>query len=223
MKSTLLILGFLIPASMVFSQDSYLIQDPAAGKVLERVASKFKSLISMGADFEMTIEDRKENTKSSTTGSLLLKQDKYKLVNEGNTVFFNGTTMWTYVSETNEVTITEPKKNTDDFLSNPSLFFNQYKRDFKYRYLRTTTKNGITCHEIDLFPKNLNQPYSRIKVFINTTTDLPTVISSIGKDGVDYTITLKNTVVNREIADAAFTFDATKHKKVEVIDMRGVK
>ena len=82
--------------------------------------------------------------------------------------------------------------------------------------------NGTTCHEIDLFPKNLNQPYSRIKIFINKQSDLPETISSIGKDGVDYTVNLKNIILNREFPDATFIFDPAKHKKVEVVDMRGL-
>jgi outer membrane lipoprotein carrier protein len=223
MKHTSLFLALLIVSAHAFTQESNVIQDPAAGKVLERVSTKFKTLKSLGSDFDMVIEDRKENTKSSSTGSLLMKQNKYKLTSEGNTVYFNGTTMWTYVSATNEVTITEPQQNTDDFMSNPSLFFNQYKRDFKYRYLRSTTKNGVTCHEIDLFPKNLHQPYSRVKVFINAATDLPVAITSVGKDGVDYTVVLKNTIIDKDIPDTAFTFNPAQFKKVEVIDMRGVK
>ena len=74
-----------------------------------------------------------------------------------------------------------------------------------------------------MFPKNLNQPYSRIKVFIGVKSDLPEIISSIGKDGVDYTVYLKNLQLDQEINDAAFTFDPSKYKKVEVIDMRGIE
>jgi hypothetical protein len=68
----------------------------------------------------------------------------------------------------------------------------------------------------------MNQPYSRIKVFTGVKNDMPEIISSIGKDGVDYTVYLKNLILDREINDAAFTFDTAKIKKVEVIDMRGL-
>jgi outer membrane lipoprotein-sorting protein len=151
-----------------------------------------------------------------------MKQEKYKLISEGNTVFFNGTTMWAYVPEHNEVTITEPENNRTDFMSNPSAFFDDYKSEFKYRHVRETKRNGVSCHEIDLFPKNLDQPYSRIKVFVNTASDLPEAIISIGKDGIDYTVNLKNTLLNKDFPDASFAFDPSKHRKVEVVDMRGM-
>jgi outer membrane lipoprotein-sorting protein len=108
-------------------------------------------------------------------------------------------------------------------MSNPAVFFTLYNRDFKYRYVRETTRNGSGCHEIDLFPKNMNQPYSRIKVFIGIKSDLPEIISSIGKDGVDYTVYLRNMVLDREVTDAIFTFDPAKYRKVEVVDMRGTQ
>lgn len=208
--------------TVAFSQDLQVIQDPAAGQVLERVADNMKSLISIQTDFELVIHDRKEGTKNTSTGKLILKQNKYKLNSRESIIYFDGKTMWTFDAENNEVTITEPETTGGSFLNSPSTFFESYKTDFKYRYVAETQKNGIKCHEIDLFPKNLNQPVSRIKVFVNTKSDLPQTISSIGKDGVDYTVYLKNLVLDQNIPDSEFTFNPAKHKKVEVIDMRGL-
>jgi outer membrane lipoprotein-sorting protein len=221
-KPVILWIALLMSLSAAQSQRTQNAQDPAAGTVLERVAAKFATLKSLQSNFELIVSDRKENTKNTSAGSLLMKHNMYKLESEGNTVYFNGTTMWTYDVVNNEVTITEPKNETGNFLGNPSRFFTTYQQDFKYRYVGETTMNGLRCHEIDLFPKDLNQPYSRIKVFINTLSDLPVIITSIGKDGVDYTVSLKDLITDREITDATFTFDPAKHKKVEVVDMRGL-
>jgi|GEM_PF-92862 len=217
----IILVAMFLPAGLL-SQENQIIQDPAAGQILERVAAKTKSMKSMQSDFELVIEDRKEKTRNSSAGNLVIKQNKYKINSKESVVFFNGTTMWTFSPSHNEVTVTEPGVHTDDFMSNPADFFSFYKRDFKYRYVGETLVNGSNCHEIDLFPKNLNQPYSRIKVFVGVKTDLPEKISSIGKDGVDYTVNLKNLLLNQEIDDNVFTFDPTKYKKVEVVDMRGL-
>lgn len=138
-------------------------------------------------------------------------------------VYFDGKTMWTYLSASNEVTITEPDNEGNDFLSNPASIFSFYNRDFKYRYVRETTVNGIKYHEIDLFPKNLNQPYSRIILFVGQKAEMPEIITSVGKDGVDYSVYLRNFITDQEIPDANFIFDLSKNKKVDIIDMRGVK
>jgi outer membrane lipoprotein carrier protein len=223
MKRFLLLPGLLSLVLTGWSQENQITQDPAAREILDKVSAKTKSMKSIQADFELVIEDRKEKTKNTSTGNLVIKQNKYKINSEGSTIYYNGTTMWTYMSKNNEVTITEPDNKSGDFMSNPAVFFTSYNRDFKYRYVRETTVNGSRCHEIDLFPKNLDQPYSRIKIFIGVKSELPEIISSIGKDGVDYTIYLKNMALDSEIADATFTFDMAKYKKVEVVDMRGVR
>jgi len=207
----------------VFAQQGEINQDPAAGEILDRVAARFAQLKSVQADFELVIEDRKENSRNSSAGNLLLKQDKYRITAPGSMVCFDGKTMWTYMEEEQEVTIAEPGDSDEDFLSNPARIFTGFRQDFKYRYVRETTLKGTKYHEIDLFRMDLDQPYSRIKVFVSQNTDMPEIISSIGKDGVDYTVNLTNFQLDREISDATFTLDPQKNKKVEVIDMRGIK
>jgi len=198
-------------------------QDPAAKEILDRVAAKAKQLKSIQADFLVLVEDKKENTKNTSTGILLMKQDKYKITTRESIVYFNGKTMWTHAVDDQEVIITEPGNNEEDMMSNPANIFTLYNRDFKYRYIRESTHNGLKMDEIDLYPKNLDQPYSRIKLLVNRNNDMPGVITSFGKDGINYTITLTNFQPDREISDTQFSFDPAKNKKVEVVDMRGTK
>jgi outer membrane lipoprotein carrier protein len=218
----LALFGWLV-VFRTMAQVEQITQDPAAGEILDRVTARAKQTKSIQADFELVIEDRKENTKNKSAGNLLIKKDKYKITTSESVVYFNGKTMWTYMIGNKEVTISEPDENNEELLSNPAKIFESYNRDFKYRYVRETTLNGTKYHEIDLFPMNLNQPYSRIKIFVSQNNDMPEIISSIGKDGVDYTVILRNFQLDKEVSDLTFSFDPAKNKKVEVIDMRGVK
>jgi outer membrane lipoprotein carrier protein len=205
------------------AQQEPVTRDPAAKVILDRVAAKAKQMKSIQADFSILVEDRKENTKNTSTGNLLMKKDKYKVSTKGSVVYFNGKTMWTHTIDDHEVIVTEPGKNEEDFMSNPANIFTLYNKDFKYRYIRETTRNGLIFDEIDLYPMNLDQSYSRIKLLVNRNNDMPVVITSYGKDGVNYTITLTNFQPDREISDTLFTFDPAKNKKGEVEDMRGTK
>ena len=197
-------------------------QDPAAKEILDRVAAKTRQYKSLVVDFKLIIVDHKEDKKNTNSGNIIIKGDKYKVTSAGTTVYYDGKTMWTYVPEVSEVTITEPDNQDDNFLSNPAKVFSLYNRDFKYQYRGESTIDGIDMHEIDLFPKNLNQPYSRIKVFITKETEQLAIISSVGKNGIDYTVFLTNFLLNKDVDDILFTFDPAKHKKVDVIDMRGL-
>jgi outer membrane lipoprotein carrier protein len=205
------------------AQQETVTQDPAAKEILDRIAAKAKQMKSIQADFSILIEDKMENTQNTSTGNLLMKKEKYKISTKGSIVYFNGKTMWTHTIDENEVIITEPGNSEDDFMSNPANIFTLYNRDFKYRYIRETTRSGLKYDEIDLYPRNLDQPYSRIKLLVNRINDMPEVITSYGKDGVNYTITLTNFQPDREISDSLFIFDPAKNKKVEVVDMRGTK
>jgi outer membrane lipoprotein-sorting protein len=191
--------------------------------VLAQVKQKFQTIKSLQSDYELAVEDRKEKTRETLQGNLTMKQNKYKITSSQSVIWFNGTTLWSYSPTHHEVTISSPQPETEDFMSHPSTFFNSYTRDFKYRYVQLTSVNGMPCHEIDLFPKNLNQPYSRIKVLVNIRTKMPLRISSIGKDGVDYIVTFKTMTLDMELSDSLFTFDASKYRKVETIDMRGLE
>ena len=222
MKGILVVAGILMACTVIRAQEGQNTQDPAAGEILDRVAAKTNRMKSIQADFELIIEDRKEKTRNSAAGNILLKQDKYRVISGGSTILFDGKTMWSYVEENNEVTVTEPEMQEGDLLSNPYRILILYKSDFKYRYVQEITRSGRRYHEIDLFPKNLDQSYSRIKLYTSVKDDLPEIVTSVGKDGVDYTVNLKNFLLDREISDATFVFDPAKYKKVEIIDMRGL-
>jgi outer membrane lipoprotein-sorting protein len=197
-------------------------QDPDAKVILDRMAEKIKQYPCIQSDFSLVIFDHKENHKNTNQGSIIIKGDKYKITSGGTTVYFNGITMWTYAEDDHEVTITEPDNQDDDFLSNPARVFAFYNRDFKYLYRGETTIDSTVMDEIDLFPRNLDQPYSRIKVFVSRNTGQLAILAAVGKDGVDYSIFLKNMVTDKVFPDAVFTFEPSKHKKITVVDMRGL-
>ena len=195
-------------------------QDPEAKKILDQAAEKTKSFRTIQLSYKLTVDDRIEKTSSESEGKLRIKGDSYRLDAEESVVYFNGKTMWTYNEDINEVIITEPDMDDEDFLSNPAKILTWYNRDFKYRYVNQTNLDGLEMHEIDLFPNNLEQPYSRIKVYIAVDDLLLHLIKSIGKDGIDYSIRLYDYITDSELSDALFTFDPAKFRKVEIVDMR---
>ena len=195
-------------------------QDQAAREILDRVAEKSISYKSIQADYELIIEDHKEDLQTESTGRIIIKGNKYKLESAESTIYYDGKTMWTYTKENEEVVISEPDSLDENLLSNPAKIFNLYSSDFKYRYDGEIMVNNIKMHEIHLFPKNLDQPYSRIKLYIDVNKDLLSAIKIVGKDGIDYNISLGNYITDEDFNDSVFTFDGSRHKKAEIIDLR---
>jgi outer membrane lipoprotein-sorting protein len=215
MKKQLLILLLCSVSLKVFLQ-----QDPEAKKILDQAAEKTKSYQTIQVSYKLTVDDRKENTSSASEGKIRIKGDKYRLDAAESVVFFDGKTMWTYNEDVNEVIITEPNMEDEDFLSNPAKILTWYNRDFKYRYVSKANLDGNELYEIHLFPNNLNQPYSRIKVYIAVKDALLYLVRSIGKNGIDYSIQLHDYITNRDFDDALFTFDPARFRNVEIVDMR---
>jgi outer membrane lipoprotein carrier protein len=214
MKKLIAPILFLIGISL------YAQQDPEAKKILDRVSEKNKQYTTIQSDFELSIENRREDITTSNKGSIKIKGQKYYLESPGTKVYFDGNTLWTYMEDVKEVSISEPDKSSGDFLENPTMIFDFYTRDFKYRLVGEVKLDAGWMYEIDLFPIDLDQPYSRFKIFITRDSEEIYKVSAIGKDGVDYTATIKNTKYNLPLNDEIFTFHPEKYKGVEIIDMR---
>jgi outer membrane lipoprotein-sorting protein len=214
-KSFLLSLCLLATALIINAQ-----QDPEAKKILDRVAEKSKHYTTIETDFSLSIVNRREDFSSTSDGKLKIKGNKYYMESTDTKVYFDGKTLWTYMEDINEVTITEPDIESDDFVENPLAIFELYSSDFKFRLLGEVKLDIGWVYEIDLFPKNLEQPYSRFKVYIRKDSEDIYMIKAVGKDGVDYTAYLKNPKYNQSMDDSLFTFSEKDHKGVDVVDMR---
>ena len=217
MKNNILLLLFCLGSLPIPLKGQ---QDPEAKKILDSVSLKTKEYSTIQADFELVIENRPENHKTNSKGIIKIKGNKYYMESMGTKVYFDGKTLWTYMEDINEVTISEPDETSDDFVENPALILDFYNRDFKYRLVGETRLESGWMYEIDLFPKNLDQPYSRFKVFITRDTKELYMVKAVGKDGIDYTAYIRNAKYNQPLSDDIFSFDPAKYKGIEVVDLR---
>jgi outer membrane lipoprotein-sorting protein len=203
-----------------YAQNKPFAQDSAAKVILDRVTSKLSTYNTIVADFELKIDNRMEDLHTKSTGSITIKGNKYYMESMGTEVYFNGKTMWSFMPDINEVTITEPDSNEGDFVDNPALIFTFYNRDFKYKLVGEAKVDKNWMYEIDLYPKDLNQPYSRFKLFVDKKTDNIYMVKAVSKDAIDYTICILNSTYNSVINDSKFMFDPSNYSGLEIVDMR---
>ncbi len=83
--------------------------DQKALEILEQTSKKMQSFQTLSASFSFTMENAKMNVKEKNTGSLLLKGKKYqvKLPDLGMQVFSDGITVWNFMKEANQVTLSK--------------------------------------------------------------------------------------------------------------------
>ena len=213
------IISLIFTFSLVLTTNA---QDPdvfKAREILDKVSAKTKTYSTIRADFSITLENLQASLTDTYSGKIILKGDKYKVDVMNSEIFFDGKTMWTYLPDVNEVSISDATMMEDSLLD-PTNIFSFYESGFKYIYAGETTINGKKVDIIDLFPEKRDQIFSRIKVYIYKDNLQIAKLSQIGRDGNNYIIDIKKMEINVPTDDSFFRFDASKYPGVEVIDLR---
>lgn len=224
MKQNILLLSvFLLLTVLLYSQSNptpdYKEVDPKAKSILDKVSQKNKSYKTIKSDFAIILENKKDNIKDSKKGVIWIKGNKYKIDLAQSTIFYDGTTMWTYLKESNEVNITSPDPMDDNTL-NPAKIFSIYESGYKIRFIRERFEKNRALYEIELYPIDLKKDYTKINLKIDKDKNQIFSMKRFGKDGTDFYIEILNIKPNEEMADAMFVFDKSKYPKVEVNDLR---
>lgn len=216
------VLSYIIFSIIVFG--AYAQKDPAAQVYLDKVSEKSKSSAAVQFNFTYEVESiEDENLSITQTGTAILKGDKYFIDLQESQIFFDGKNIYNFIPDVNEITISEPEGEYDEFfLSNPSKIFSFYKEDFKYRLTNEFENGSKTLVEIDLHPNELQRSYYRIRLHIDKKTNEIVQVKIFEKQGNRFTIKLSDYKFLSDYPDAKFTFDPAKNPKTEVIDMRGL-
>ena len=215
-----LVIVQLLPAQQDLSMAGH---DPAARKILDKLASQAQADYPVKVSFDYTYESLPENQHNTESGTLVLQQDKFRLSVGETDVFCDGKTVWNHMESVNEVYISDPEENNADdefFLSNPSDLFTFYQEGFKYRLTRELSYEGNDCYEIDLFPNDLNKSYHTIKLLISKKDHRLLSAQALGKQGDNHTVMLKNYQKKVSVTESTFVFNTSSHPGVEVVDTR---
>lgn len=216
MKRTFLLSILVFTGCVVFAQ-----QDQKAKEILDKVTKTTQSYKSIEAGFSFEMENKDQNIKETNNGSIVLKGNKYKVhLNElGLDVYSDGKNIWTYMTEANEVSISEFDGEHDEMME-PSKVFTIYQNGFDYKFIGEENRNGKNIYTIDLFPQSADMQYSNITVHIDKAKMLICGARMKGKDGNIYSVMVDQLKTDKPYEDSFFVFDPSKHANIEIIDMR---
>jgi outer membrane lipoprotein-sorting protein len=212
---------FLISIFSVFALAGYSQQDAKAKEILEKVTKTTQSLASLDAKFSYEMENKAENVKDKSIGSIVLKGKKYKLniPQLGTQITCDGKTIWTYMTNSNEVTIADLDESTDE-LMDPAKIFTIYEKGFNYKFLSETVDAGVPVYNIELTPQKPSGDIQKIKLMIDKQKMLIHGAVMNGKDGNIINVIVTQLKTDGVYADSDFVFDSKKIKGIEVVDMR---
>jgi outer membrane lipoprotein-sorting protein len=196
-------------------------QDEKAKDILDRVSQKTSSLQSIQSDFFFTVKNTELGINEKNEGNIILKGQKYciDLPDVGIKIFSNEETIWSYMKNGNQVTITNVSDSSEELID-PSVLFNIYEKGFSPKFVKDTTVAGKAVHVLELFPDNNTMDVSKVSVNIDKSTMMLQSLLLYGTDGNQYGIEIKNMATNKTFTDSDFVFDAGKFPDVEIIDLR---
>lgn len=216
MKTSLLLLA----ATLVFTQTTNAQDDAKSKAIMDKLMAQAKTWTSFEADFSSRLQSTKDKLDIKQEGNMKVKGKKFRLVLDKNTIINDGTTLYTYSPETNEVTLTDPAEMDQEL--DPSKLFTQYEKGFKSQFVEEKADAaGVTVQVVKLFPLDAaKKSYHTVILTVDKAKTEPRSIQVLYKDGNVVTYTLKKFTPNAAHADALFVFDKSKYPGVEVNDMR---
>jgi len=205
-----LILIFYLLSLNPFTSNSQ--EDKVALDLLNSMSDKYKKMEGFTSSFTYTMENLTEDISDSFTGKISVKDDKYILFIEGQKIINNSKTVWTYLEELNEVTISDFDPSEQDISINN--VFEVYKDGYNHKFIGNT--EGIST--VEIYPEDENKSYFKIlfKIFENNLLSSFTVYDKSNSIFI-YSI---DDFLEEELNNELFTFDLEKHPDIEVIDFR---
>ena len=216
MKQIILVIATLLITTISWAQ-----QDEKAKGILDKVSEKTSSFTTISADFSFSMKNEEMEIDERNDGSIKIKGQKYcvELPDIGITVFSDGVTLWNYMKDGNQVTITNIGDESSE-LMDPSAIFSIYEKGFDSKFVADKNVGGKVVYQIDLFPDTDEHDVSKITLLIDKATLMIHSALLYGTDENLYGIEVKKFVPNKDYPDSEFTFDASKYGDVEIIDFR---
>lgn len=213
----LMILSFVLLGVIV----SAIAQDQKAKNILGKVSEKTRSYETVSVDFMFSMDNKEMEIHEQNEGTIQLKGQKYmvNLPDLGVKVYSDGTSVWNYMEDGNQVTISSIDAESSE-LMNPSSLFNIYEKGFKSKYIDEKNIQGKTFHEIELYPDEGEHGVSKIRLLIDKSEMMLSSATIYGTDGNLYGIKVENMKTDLGLPDDYFTFDASDYDDIEIIDFR---
>lgn len=202
MKKILFIFLIAFLPMFVYAQNSAERRVKAAVTELKRSAYE--------GQFTLLYYSSANDATDKQSGEITLKGNKFRITLGGNETKFDGKTQWMFVSEYNEVSITEPTLDELKEVSPLAMIEHYVAKD-----RISEGEDGV----INFYPTEpKSSEYFRIELRLDKM-NLPTRLVIHQKNGDKITL-VWDSLNKAKVDDAYFAFEVAKYPNVEVNDLR---
>lgn len=178
-----------------------------AMQVLDKTAAVIGHKSGASANFQMSSPKY-----GSASGTIAIKGNKFNARTDQAIVWFDGTTQWSYMKNTNEVNVSKPTQ-AKQMSMNPYTFINTYKTGYN---MSMTTKGNN--YEVHLTAQNQKRSVAELYITINKKSYIPSQVK-MRQDKTWSTITVSNFKA-KSIPNSTFVFNSKEFPKAEIVDLR---
>ncbi|MCR4603039.1 MAG: cell envelope biogenesis protein LolA [Prevotella sp.] len=176
-------------------------------EVLDKCAATISHRNGVTAQFSMESAQY-----GNAAGTISIKGKKFYMLSNATTMWFDGTTLWTYMASNEEVNISKPTTQQLQTL-NPYHFINMYKSGYS-----TTMTTAASVYNIHLTATDKQLKIKEAFVTVDKSTYAPKEIKMlVGNKWTTFTI---SRLKNEPVPDSKFSFDANAYPDAEIIDLR---
>ena len=183
------------------------LQAQTAKQVLDKCAARVSSRDGVKADFTMTSAQY-----GNASGKIAVKGKMFHATTPMATMWFDGKTLWTYMSKNEEVNVTNPSEAQLQVL-NPYNFVNMYKKGYDY-----TMTHSASAYTVHLTAVDQSRRVKEMFITVDKKSYNPTEVKLLQKQ--KWTTFVISNLTTTKIADAEFRFNSKDFPTAEVIDLR---
>ena len=193
--------------------------DDKARVILDAMSDKYSKISAYKASIKSSLINEVDGVNEDMEGEITIKGDMFRLKIDDQEIFNDGSTVWTYLAEANEVNIDNYDPDEEEIT--PAKILNIYKEGYKYLHLEESTQAGKLCDVVDLIPENAKDTqFFKIRMFVSQKDRSLVSWTMFEKSGNRYKYLITNFTTGIKVDDSHFRFDASKYPDVEVIDLR---
>jgi outer membrane lipoprotein-sorting protein len=185
--------------------------------LLDEVAVKMEGYENMELRFSQTLvnEDAgiREGDELPILGKIILQKEKYSLEYLGNTLVFDGQSMFVINEEEKEITVTNGNIDGDDGFIYPSKLLTFYKEGYTYAMGKIKRKNGRTLQLVTLTPMDSESSITKVQLAIDLSTKHINQLIQTGDDSSKTTFTITNFKSNQKLSETLFSLDTQKYSE----------
>lgn len=198
----LLLFAAIFMANSVFAQKAN-----QAKACMDKATAKISNLGGFTARFELS----RSGAVGRTSGTISVKGIKFVATTPQTTVWFNGTTQWSYMKSTNEVNVSTPTE-AQRLSMNPYALMTMYRQGYD---LSMTNEGG--AYVVHMKSTNPKRNIPEAFVTVNKAYQLQKIKI---KEANKWTTITVSGIQRKNLSDNIFTFNKKSHPSAEIIDLR---